>query len=372
MNRQLRLFSLIFILMFLSFAPVKADWGGKVDPNNIKKGDDLREFSLKIHGISLENSDLKNRYDFLITTSFDTLTKWPPKDKLPENFKPSEIIEKCKDPGLNVRDLHKSGITGKGVKVAIIDQPLLKDHEEYKNKIVKYTEVGATDEDKKNGGWKTSAHGPAVTSLLAGNKCGTAPDASIYYYAEPTWKKDYKYPIEILDEIIAYNKYKPVAEKIRIVSFSLGFGYDFKNFVNWEPELKKAKEAGLIVIHCNDIYEPIGCPLNKDRNNPSNYYMCFKKNKPGTILVPVDNRSYASGFGGKSDYCFDGIGGNSWGAPYLAGVIALALQVNPELNEEILFRFLRETATPLNDGLVINPVEFIKKIKLNKKCDLKK
>lgn len=365
MKKAVKILLGIFILVFISTVLVMA-WGQKPDPNNLKKEDDLRGFVLKSYGLSIENVDLSGKYDVLITTSFDTTTKWSSKDKLPKNFDPKKIIETGKAPGLGIKELHKAGITGKGVNVAIIDQPLLKGHEEYKNKVVKYTEVGADKESIKRGNWKTSGHGPAVTSLFVGKTCGVAPGASLYYYAEPTWKTDYKYPIDILEEIIAYNKNKPTADKIRVVSFSLGYCDDFKNFKLWEPELKKAKKEGLIVVHCHSIYIPAGCPLNKDRNNPTNYYSAWKGNFKGMIYVPVDNRSYASGFGGNNDYSFDGIGGNSWGAPYLAGVITLGLQVNPNLNEDTIYKYLRETGTPFNGGWIINPAKFVAKAKQTK------
>lgn len=372
MKKAVKILLGIFILVFISTVLVMA-WGQKADPNNIKAKDDLRAVVLKMHGISIENSDLTNKYDVLIKTSFDTQTKWPLKDKLPKNFDPKKIMEIGKDPGLGIKELHKTGITGKGVNVAIIDQPLLKGHEEYKNKVVKYTVVGASKEELKNEGWQTSGHGPAVTSLFVGKTCGVAPGASLYYWAEPSWEADYKYPIDILEEIIAYNKNKSLADKIRVVSFSLGYCDDFKNFKLWEPELKKAKKEGLIVVHCHNIYIPAGCPLNKDRNNPANYYSAWKGNFKGMIYVPVDNRAYASGYYGESineftekDYSFDGIGGNSWGAPYLAGVITLGLQVNPSLTEDTIYKYLRETGTPFNGGWIVNPAKFVAKAKQTK------
>lgn len=48
---------------------------------------------------------------------FDTFTTWP--DKLPKDFDPKAIMETGKDPGLGIRSLHKKGIAGKGVNIAI-------------------------------------------------------------------------------------------------------------------------------------------------------------------------------------------------------------------------------------------------------------
>jgi subtilisin family serine protease len=46
-------------------------------------------------------------------------------------FDPTRVTESGKDRGLEMRALHARGITGKGVGIAVIDQPLLVNHVEY-------------------------------------------------------------------------------------------------------------------------------------------------------------------------------------------------------------------------------------------------
>jgi subtilisin family serine protease len=74
--------------------------------------------------------------------------------------------------------LHTAGITGRGVAVAIIDQPMFQDHPEFAGRIVAYRDFGTESE--------SSMHGPAVTSLLAGTNTGTAPEAKVYYASVPS------------------------------------------------------------------------------------------------------------------------------------------------------------------------------------------
>ena len=52
------------------------------------------------------------------------------------------LLEACKDPGLVVRSLQARGITGRGVNVAILDQPLLTDHPEFADRIAAYYDTG--------------------------------------------------------------------------------------------------------------------------------------------------------------------------------------------------------------------------------------
>ena len=66
---------------------------------------------------------------------------------------------------------------------AIIDQPVILEHPEFRGKIAKYVDVGQATADKG------SMHGPAITSLLVGENIGTAPDARfIMWQRLPGWK----------------------------------------------------------------------------------------------------------------------------------------------------------------------------------------
>ncbi len=88
-----------------------------------------------------------------------------------------EYTEKMKDPGLGIRNLHEQGITGSGVKIAIIDQPLGM-HKEYSQNLVYHEDINSN----KFKGWNTaSMHGAAVASIAVGDSVGVAPDADLYY-----------------------------------------------------------------------------------------------------------------------------------------------------------------------------------------------
>ena len=76
----------------------------------------------------------------LMCTIFDSKTQWPPADKMPAGFDPQKIMELGKDPGSGIRNLHAQGLTGKGIGIAIVDQPLLVDHQEYKDHLRLYEE----------------------------------------------------------------------------------------------------------------------------------------------------------------------------------------------------------------------------------------
>jgi hypothetical protein len=96
-------------------------------------------------GISLASADLRDKGDVLTRVTFDTRTVWPPKGRHPPGFDPQLIVEHGKNPGLGVRGLRRQGVTGKGVLVAIIDQPLLRGHSECKGEVAGYTPIDCAE-----------------------------------------------------------------------------------------------------------------------------------------------------------------------------------------------------------------------------------
>ena len=331
-----------------------------LDIGNLKPYSDLRSGRLQPRQErQLAEADLRGKAGVLRKTTFNTRTPWPPPERMPEGFDPAEVIRRGMDPGLGLRELHRRGITGRGVAVAIIDQPLPPDHDEYRGKVARYTAIDIGDANK-------SMHGPGVTSLLVGSACGTAPEASLYYWAEPSWKADFAQRTKALEEIMAFNRSKPAAERIRVVSVSIGFS-PLKNLGLWKKALKKAAKSGLVVVHCSLDIAGLERPPDSDPDRTDQYVISHSFGgqeanlPPGLLYVPMDGRSVADQ-AGPSDYAFWAAGGLSWTAPYVAGVVALGFQVNPELKADEVFPLLKATGTPFRDGVIINPPAFVDRV----------
>jgi hypothetical protein len=80
----------------------------------------------------------------------------------------------------------------------------------------------------------------------------------------------------------------------------------------------------------------------------------------GNIIVPMDSRTTAS-FTGVQDYVFFSIGGGSWTMPYLAGMYALAIQVQPTLTPENFLSLAIKTGRKISYAngdkvIVLSPV----------------
>lgn len=67
---------------------------------------------------------------------------------------------------------------------------------------------------------------------------------------------------------------------------------------------------------------------------------------------------------GDYKYQYNGQGGQSWAIPYVAGVMAMGWQVNPDLTGEHMVKLLFDSAYEADkDTLIINPPAFIKLVK---------
>jgi serine protease AprX len=308
--------------------------------------------------VSLANLDLRNYLQLLESMPFDSRTKWPDSDKLPDGFNPAQLLEDGKNPGLGIRALHKQGVNGRGVGIAIIDQPLLKEHIEYADRIVQYEGIDVE-------GVPVQMHGPPVCSIAVGKTCGVAPGASLYYFAVPMWKPDNKPYCDVIDKLIKLNEDPNTTERVRVVSISTGMFPQQANFDRWQDALKKAEQNGILVVTCAQDsfqYGMLARLDGKDPNNPASYQSGIYGVRPGAVLVPASNRTTAC-HTGRDVYTFWREAGMSWATPYLAGLAVLAYQVNPEIEPKTIVTLVQKTAVKTNVGAVVQPVDFIKAVR---------
>ncbi len=329
----------------------------------LRTNDDLRKIDRfwGLADVSLLRLDLGDKKEFLDSMTFDTLTEWPPEEKLPGGFHPAELIENAKSPGLGVRSLHQKGIDGTGVGIAIIDQPLLLGHVEYTSKINRYDETGLGD-------MTPQMHGSPVTSIALGENIGVAPGASLTYFAVPMWEQDNMLYIDTLKKIFELNRSLPEKEKIRVVSISTGVFSGQPHYEEWEEALKQADAQGILVVTCDQAvldYGILSLSPGKDPNDPNSYKPGIYVSEGDVIRVPGANKTVAS-HRGADVYTFDRSGGMSWGAPYIAGLAALAFQVDPEITPKEIIQFLVGTVIKTECGPIANPPGFIEAIQENK------
>jgi hypothetical protein len=309
-------------------------------------------------GVSLVRLDLRDRADFLEGMNYDTQTEWPGGDKMPAGLDPAKVLETARNPGLGIRALHERGIDGSGVAVAIIDQPLLLAHTEYTSRILRYDASGLD-------GFDPAFHASAVASILVGRTIGVAPGASLSFWAVPMWGNDNRSYIRALDRILELNAALPAGERIRAVSLSDGSFAGRDHPGEWREAVKRAEEAGLLVVTCDpsaSAYGILACRPGSDPDDPGSYVPSRYSGPKDLVRVPGAGRTLAS-YRGPEVYFLDRAGGMSWGPPYIVGLAALAFQVNPAATPEEVRRALVATAQSTPAGPMVDPAAFIEAIK---------
>ncbi len=320
----------------------------------------------------LSYRDLHSCLEELLLVKFNSGTKWPEREYLPKGFDPDLVLELGKNPGLGIREIHQEGITGQGVGIAIIDTPLNISHQEYSNRLVAYEIIG------DDSALEVAMHGTSVASMAVGETVGTAPGADLYFVAASNVKfdDDGNYFFDFTDiakairHILEINEALPQDKKIRVISMSMGIRSDLADTTEVMSAIDEAGKQDIFVIYSNleDTYgfgfHGLGRNPLKDPDRVESFipainliedYNGWFDESVNRLLVPMDSRSVAD-YGDPDGYRFDRVGGRSWAMPYIAGVYALAVQIDPNLTGERFWSLAIETsrtiAVETEDGVI--------------------
>ncbi|HOW68274.1 MAG TPA: S8 family serine peptidase [Candidatus Paceibacterota bacterium] len=349
--------------------------------------DSSRQWQVDLRGYDLRQLDLSDRLNDLLHSNFDSRTHWP--SSLPSGFDRDRIMELGKDPGLGIRELHRRGITGKGISVGIIDQTLLVDHVEYADRLRFYEEIHSP----KNA--PAQMHGPAVASIAVGRNVGVAPEADLYYIAEMhgtsrsqgDFEWDFTWLAQSIHRLLDVNARLPLTNKIRVISISVGWSPSQKGFAEAQAAVERAKREAVFVVSTSIeqsyrlAFHGLGRDALSDPNLAGSYgpgswwakmfWGGHQQFSPGKrLLVPMDSRCTASPTG-TNDYVFYSSGGWSWSVPWISGLYALASQVRPDLTPEIFWAEALKTAktirvkhgtAELEFGSIADPVALIERL----------
>jgi hypothetical protein len=306
----------------------------------------------------------------LAKASFCNNTIWP--DSVPYGFSPVSILELGMNPGLNVRRLHRQGITGEGVGIAVLDFNLLPGHEQYADRLRVYELYRTIN--------KTAVMHSATASIAVGKDTGVAPKADLYYIAThwgthlpPFAIINNNNLVTCIDRILEINTYLPESKKIRVISISKGFTESEAGGIALKRAIERADNAGVFVITCspeiNFDFQLYGLGRNPEADpddyscfTPSLLFEHLKVFSENALFVPIDSRTVA-GYTGELDYVFYRRGGLSWGPPWLAGTYALCAQVYPDITPELFIMLALETGNDYKGGKIINPVRLIERLK---------
>jgi hypothetical protein len=231
---------------------------------------------------------------------------------------------------------------------------MIVDHQEYADRLRLYEEINIAPDAP------SEMHGPAVVSIAVGKTVGVAPEADLYYIGqlngdvnvkEHSFTMNFEYLARGVQRILEVNEQLPADRKIRVISISMGWDPSQKGYSLITKAVNKAKAAGMLVV-CSSIQEvhgfafdglgraPLANPDDFDSYGPGSWWAqsFYKGNdafhgRSNQLHVPMDARTTASPTG-PSEYVFYAQGGWSWSIPYIAGVYALCVQVEPKITPE--------------------------------------
>jgi subtilisin family serine protease len=338
-------------------------------------------FQIDLSGRDLSGLDLRGAQTELDKAVFDTATIWPAKDKLPADFNPQQILELGKVPGPGLSALHAQGITGKDISIGIVDSTLLVDHQEYADRLMWYEELNTGPDDP------AFMHGPGTASIAVGKTVGVAPEANLYFIGQDV-TEDVAGGQETvirgmargIQRLLEINAGLPKEHKIRVISISLGMGPNSPGWDEFSAALQAADEQGVFVVYIEmnmsdrgPVYIGLGREALADPQDFASYqagafWAGYSELKPksGWIFMPMDSRTLAAPTG-SDQYAFYRFGGMSWGPPFLAGMYALAAQVDPAITPQRFWDLAQRTGKPVvlsnGEGVILDPVAFIQALR---------
>lgn len=300
--------------------------------------------------------------------TYSDLTVWPKaSSKLPPRFQPQEFLEKHKNFGLGIKNLHKQGINGQNRAVAVIDWRKLSNHLEYYQNIKGYEEYDVLPE----GG---DLSGGQLVSALVGKTCGVAPDADVYYYSVGTIGRAQTYYTIALNKIcdlheeLIKNGKNGIDAVCLLRSLLSPCFQDDEGAAEFKQAAERAQKLGIWLSFDYQNYGAVGvgCKIGGDVENFEDYELFYSKNPRRipderrlrqTLCFPAGRHTVAGNDTLKS-YIFNPYPTNL--EAYKCGLYLLAKSVNPNLTGQDFWQKALATGDfRENIGVIINPQRLI-------------
>lgn len=279
---------------------------------------------------------------------------------------------------INIDAARNKALTGRGVRIGILDTGIDASHPDFPNKHVSFAEFDTSGFMVSTSPRDSACHGTHVAGLAAGSTYGVAPDADLAVAAVLTTVTD-RGNVGYLAQILAgynwiahsnHSGQVPQISQCPVINASLG-GVGFNNYLYSSTQIVRQVPASLLVA-------AIGNAGRKGVNNhgsPGNYDIVLGVGATDNNDISADFSDWGqeSGTGSlKPDLSSPGVAvcsavpggshapksGTSMAAPIVAGTAALLVQRSPKLarNPSTLFTQLLRlvTSSPAMDPINIS------------------
>lgn len=267
------------------------------------------------------------------------------------------ILDLNADKQIGADKVWAEGITGSGVKVAILDTGIDTDHPELKDSYLGgYDYVNNDPYPEDDHGHGTHVSGIITSNGNDANSKGVAPGAGIYMYkvcnaAGNCYEDDMMAAMEAVVQVGA-----------KVMSISIGGGSYTTENCDSDPLAAKVNLAvsqGItaVIAAGNDgkgVSSP-GCASGAiaiGAVDSSNNVVYFSGRGPALDIVAPGYNIYSTLIGG-----YGRMSGTSMATPHVSGVVALLLETKPTLTTNEIKTALYSTASPVNKCYNYNNVE---------------
>ncbi|PUA18743.1 autotransporter serine protease [Glaciimonas sp. PCH181] len=282
----------------------------------------------------------------------DIVTPPPIKPVTPKVITADRPLFDAADP-IGMKDLRNRGITGKGVKIGIVDTDFLAEHAEFGDRV------------QMSGDGNGNAHGTHVAEVLGGKTIGVAPEVTMLAVASGA--KGNNNGLKTHLDIQTLQIFS--LSKAKIVNLSMGTG-DITKPTKSQLNLRSFKDMvarGSLFVWATgnsgqkNPSSEAGMPLN-DPKLERGWLAVTEANVAGNGFGQAEMPSYANRCGVASNWCLAAPGemvseitgksanGTSFAAPAVSGAAALVKQVHPSMNADLLRQTILSTATDMGES----------------------
>lgn len=290
---------------------------------------DGRKGRIWAHSSSIENIDFAR--DITILDKLKFTDKTFKNCNFPQNYDPQTVLEKGKNPGLNIDEIHKL-TTGKGVTAIVFDNPLTP-HENIDDNVVSRYDTPLSK-------YLTCAHqhGTSVTSVIT----QIVPDVKVHSLGSPCDPR--VIPIEeprMFQKALKLINSLPEQQKPKVINYSTYIQNE-----NSQAIINKIQESGCWVLSCDEFDKNFGY-LDKinPAGNPNDFenYQVASGYSPDKLYVNSGDRTLASSLDTRG-YRHDSQACLSWAVPVVSGLYTAAAELKPDITPEDFIKIAKKTA----------------------------
>jgi len=281
-------------------------------------------------------------------------------------------------PASGIAQARQAGLTGKGVRVCVLDTGIDADHTEFRGKVIDFRYIPL---DPKSGpvrtcrGFDVDGHGTHVCGIIGGRNIGVAPDAELMVAAvleSETLRTSLERVVVALNWVLSMFEEDANLDKPVIVNMSLGFTRTSLDRVGFANAVMAFQQILTTLVDDFRVLPVVAVGNEGPGSVRAPAYFAdtlsvgavdwdlkvAEFSGGGKSLLTSEIEPNVAGYGVNVLSSFErtienrsiyrSMSGTSMAAPYATGIAALVASQNPHWQGRALWQRLVQTALPLD------------------------